>query len=241
MLSQQDVVLFSGDSITDGNRGRSMDCNHIMGHGYAEMISGRLGMDNWERRPKFVNKGYSGAGISRLYETWNQDVLQNKPTILSILVGINDVFAGENMSGDINAQRYEENYRRLLQDTIETLPGIKIVLCEPFYIPARNHQMPYENAPHLLCEPYFTPLNAVETPELIAYRQSEVRKLQRIVSHLAREFQCVFVPFQNMFERLIKESETEYFLWDGFHPTIVGHSFMAQQWLEYVQKAVEVL
>lgn len=33
-LSDKDVVLFSGDSITDGNRGKSMDCNHIMGHGY---------------------------------------------------------------------------------------------------------------------------------------------------------------------------------------------------------------
>jgi hypothetical protein len=27
-------VLFQGDSITDGNRGRSADPNHILGHGY---------------------------------------------------------------------------------------------------------------------------------------------------------------------------------------------------------------
>ena len=32
-LNSEDIVLFSGDSITDGNRGRKMDCNHTMGHG----------------------------------------------------------------------------------------------------------------------------------------------------------------------------------------------------------------
>jgi len=29
-LNKNDVVLFSGDSITDGNRGKCMDCNHIV-------------------------------------------------------------------------------------------------------------------------------------------------------------------------------------------------------------------
>ena len=28
-------ILFQGDSITDGNRGRSVDPNHILGHGYS--------------------------------------------------------------------------------------------------------------------------------------------------------------------------------------------------------------
>jgi hypothetical protein len=27
-------ILFQGDSITDGNRGRNTDPNHILGHGY---------------------------------------------------------------------------------------------------------------------------------------------------------------------------------------------------------------
>ena len=32
-------ILFQGDSITDGNRGRSADPNHILGHGYAFIIA----------------------------------------------------------------------------------------------------------------------------------------------------------------------------------------------------------
>ncbi|WP_437231094.1 hypothetical protein SH661x_002346 [Planctomicrobium sp. SH661] len=36
-------VLFQGDSITDGNRGRTSDPNHILGHGYAFLIAAKFG------------------------------------------------------------------------------------------------------------------------------------------------------------------------------------------------------
>ena len=55
-LNKNDVVLFSGDSITDGNRGRSMDCNHIMGHGYQYIVASQLALENAENMPKFINK-----------------------------------------------------------------------------------------------------------------------------------------------------------------------------------------
>ena len=69
-LTDKDVVLFSGDSITDGNRGKSMDCNHIMGHGYQYIVAGRLALDNAEVMPKFINKGYSGENAIDLLEKW---------------------------------------------------------------------------------------------------------------------------------------------------------------------------
>lgn len=45
-LTEKDVVLFSGDSITDGGRGHSMDCNRIRGHGYQYIVASRLALDN---------------------------------------------------------------------------------------------------------------------------------------------------------------------------------------------------
>jgi len=36
-------IVFQGDSITDGNRGRSADPNHILGHGYVFIIAARHG------------------------------------------------------------------------------------------------------------------------------------------------------------------------------------------------------
>jgi hypothetical protein len=34
--------LFQGDSITDGNRSRNTDWNHVLGHGYTFLIASRL-------------------------------------------------------------------------------------------------------------------------------------------------------------------------------------------------------
>ena len=79
-LSKNDVVLFSGDSITDGNRGRCMDCNHIMGHGYQYIVASQLALENAENMPKFINKGYSGENAEGLLEKWQEDVIENKPT-----------------------------------------------------------------------------------------------------------------------------------------------------------------
>ena len=74
-LNKNDVVLFSGDSITDGNRGKSMDCNHIMGHGYHYIIAGRLALDNAENMPKFINKGYSGENAIDLHTVSPEQII----------------------------------------------------------------------------------------------------------------------------------------------------------------------
>ena len=55
------VFLFQGDSITDGNRGRSADPNHIMGHGYAFSVASRIGADFAESKHSFYNRGISGT------------------------------------------------------------------------------------------------------------------------------------------------------------------------------------
>src|SRR5665213_2316983 len=52
-------ILFQGDSITDGNRGRSADPNHILGHGYQFIISCKYGAALAERHLVFMNRGVS--------------------------------------------------------------------------------------------------------------------------------------------------------------------------------------
>ncbi len=39
MFPKNARVLFQGDSITDGNRGRTADPNHILGHGYQFIVA----------------------------------------------------------------------------------------------------------------------------------------------------------------------------------------------------------
>ncbi|MBQ2965257.1 MAG: hypothetical protein IJE14_11455 [Clostridia bacterium] len=123
-LDKNDILLFSGDSITDGNRGKCMDCNHIMGHGYQYIVASQLALENAENMPKFINKGYSGERAENLLEKWQEDVIDNKPTILSILVGANDgrhgYFAG--ITPDETARRYPitaENRERMYAELRE--------------------------------------------------------------------------------------------------------------------------
>ena len=57
-------ILFQGDSITDGNRGRSPDPNHIMGHGYQFILAAKFGGSMPERKLTFLNRGVSGNGMA---------------------------------------------------------------------------------------------------------------------------------------------------------------------------------
>ncbi|MEP6611723.1 MAG: twin-arginine translocation signal domain-containing protein, partial [Mucilaginibacter sp.] len=69
------TFLFQGDSITDGNRSRNTDWNHVLGHGYAYLIAARL----WFELPKkgfhFFNRGISGNTVPDLAARWTDDTI----------------------------------------------------------------------------------------------------------------------------------------------------------------------
>lgn len=135
------VVLFQGDSITDGNRGRNTDPNHIMSHGYAFSIASRVGADYPEKKYQFYNRGISGNKLNDLEKRWQAETLDLKPAVLSILVGVNDsssvVFKREPI---ITPEKYEEIYAMLLEQTKAAFPKILFVLCEPFILPVGRIQ-----------------------------------------------------------------------------------------------------
>lgn len=122
-------ILFQGDSITDGNRGRSADPNHILGHGYAFIIAAKYGAAFPEANLDFMNRGISGNTVLDLEKRWIKDTLDLKPDILSILIGVND--NGKNVPLD----QYEQVYDKLLIDAKAANPKIKLVLGEPFVKP----------------------------------------------------------------------------------------------------------
>ena len=121
-------ILFQGDSITDGNRGRSADPNHILGHGYAFIIAAKYGAVFPERNYLFMNRGISGNKVADLQARWQRDTLDLKPDYLSILIGVND-------NSTVPLEKYEQIYDTLLTETEAALPHIRIVLCEPFTLP----------------------------------------------------------------------------------------------------------
>lgn len=236
-LNKNDVVLFSGDSITDGNRGKCMDCNHIMGHGYQYIVAGRLALDNAENMPKFINKGYSGENAYDLLRKWQEDVIDNKPTVLSILVGANDAGYGyfHNLTPEGAKDRYETNLRAILEKTRNELGDIKIILCEPFYFPLDKSDYSYKNSPHPdgVEAPFKRP-DSNDSEDSVAYREAATVKIRAAAKKLAEEFDCIFVPLYDKIKENAARSRIEYFVWDGTHPSVAGHMIIAEEWLKAV-------
>lgn len=122
-------ILFQGDSITDGNRGRNVDPNHILGHGYVFIIAARHGAAFPERKLDFINRGISGNTVRELEKRWSSDTLELKPDLLSILIGVND-------QGRVSQEDYERIYDKLIIDAKGANPNLKVVLGEPFWNPS---------------------------------------------------------------------------------------------------------
>lgn len=211
------VILFQGDSITDGNRTRDKDWNHIMGHGYAYLISSRLWYDHPEKKYHFINRGISGNKVTDLAERWQTDTLDLKPDVLSIMIGVNDVLA--NISGNkaFSAERYENDYRGLLAGTLTGLPNIKLVICAPFILPGAR------------------------TNDKFELWTDEIAKRQAIAKKLAGEFKAIFVDFQKPFNNALDKAPVEYWIWDGVHPMPAGHELMARHWLKVVGKEIKLV
>ena len=120
-------ILFQGDSITDGGRGRTDDPNHIMGHGYVFNIASYLGA-KYPQKFEFINRGESGDYSTKLLSRWHRDTVALKPDVLSLMIGVNDSHQG------IEPQRYEDVMNMMLDD----IPATKLILMEPFRY--RNQQ-----------------------------------------------------------------------------------------------------
>ncbi len=209
------VILFQGDSITDGNRGRSEDPNHIMGHGYAFSIASRVGADYPEKKYHFYNRGISGNKVNDLKERWAKDTLDLKPDVLSILVGINEtVSLVLQREPVISIGKYEEIYIELLEQTLSKFPEILFVLCEPFILKVGRLKDKWEEY------------------------HSDVVQRQEIVRKLANRYDAVFVGFQQVFNKACEKASADYWIWDGVHPTVAGHELMTREWLEQVQKRI---
>lgn len=237
-LNSNDIILFSGDSITDGNRGLKMDCNHIMGHGYQYIVSAQLALENCAAAPKFINKGYSGFSMPQILAKWQEDVIDNKPTVVSILAGVNDAHQGYNAGKTVDeiVQKYSDSLTKAITLTKEALPDTKIIVCEPFYFPLDRSDTSYRFTPHPECEPEFIRPDTNDTDEMCKFRVETIQLICKASKEIAEEKADAFVPLYEKFKEEFSKSKTEYFIWDGTHPTIAGHALIAEEWLKAFNK-----
>jgi len=186
----QPVILFQGDSITDCNR----FINNDLGDGYVNNIS------KMYPNAIIINKGISGNKTIDLLLRWDEDTVALKPDVLSILVGVNDIWHRySNLSTD-TFENFKNNYKTLLEKTKKQLPNTKILLIEPYLLVSDDFQASWRH---------------------------EIDAAIHVVRSLALEFADEFIPLDGLMAEAAFKYGKDVIMWDGIHPTPFGHELIA--------------
>jgi lysophospholipase L1-like esterase len=211
LTEKNSVILFQGDSITDAGRDRKRVNNanepSALGTGFVFLAASQLLAEHFEAKPRIFNRGISGNKVFQLAERWDTDCIALKPDVVSILIGVNDYWHTFKHEYNGTVEKYEGDYRALLERTRRELPTVTLVICEPFVLRCGE-------------------VNEKWFPEFDRYRAAAKK--------VSTEFNAIFVPFQSLFDEAGKKAPPRYWAGDGVHPTIAGAYLMAQAWLKEV-------
>ncbi|RWY57186.1 SGNH/GDSL hydrolase family protein [Mucilaginibacter gilvus] len=211
-LNDNDIILFQGDSITDWGRDKSKtEANNpsSLGNGYVIHTTGALLVKYPHKNLKIFNKGISGNKVYQLAERWDTDCIALKPTVLSIHIGVNDFWHTLTSGYKGTIENYIADYKKLIESTHKALPGIKIIICEPFAVKG---------------------VRAVDDkwyPAFDAYRQA--------ARDIATQYGLPFVPYQSVYDKALETAPGSYWTTDGVHPSIAGAKLMAEAWVQVVK------
>ncbi len=202
-------ILFQGDSITDADRNR--DDIHNLGNGYPKYAAKYL-TDYFPAMDfEFIDLGIGGNQTIDLVNRLQSDFIDIQPDIVSILIGINDTWHRAGNREWLSDEKFEENYRTVL-DAIKEKTTAKIVMIEPFLLPAQDK---------------------------LYFREDLDPKIQ-IVRKLAREYADLFIPLDGILAAACVKTNWQAFSEDGVHPTYdIGADFIGHIYADYVAEVIE--
>jgi lysophospholipase L1-like esterase len=197
-----DTLLFTGDSITDS--GRRDAATAPLGTGYVRMLADELAATG-DRT--IINTGIGGNRAVDLESRWQFDVLDHRPDVLTVMIGINDTWRRYDANNPTSAQTFEQHYRDILTRSRAKLTG-QIVLFEPFLVEVTDAQR--------------------------SWRDDLNPKID-VVRALAAEFDTELIPTDALMTAAAEELGAAAVAGDGVHPTDAGHRLLADAWLERVE------
>ena len=203
-------ILFQGDSITDA--GRDKRNYHHLGMGYPKFTAPRIEAAYPDVEFEFINFGISGNRTGQLFDRLTQDCISFQPDIVSILIGINDVwhrYAFEMVptTDEQIALNYKCILERLKKDT---------------------------NAKILMLQPY-------TEGEKQACMRPDVERAKLIVNDLANKYSDAYIKLDDLMHADENYGKPDYFTPDGVHPNPKGADFIARHYLEAVKPLIDDL
>jgi lysophospholipase L1-like esterase len=212
-LRQHSSLLMIGDSITDAGRTYDAYPNDTvgsLGHGYVALVSSLLEARYPAHRIAVHNRGISGNTVRDLEARWQKDVLDLRPSFLSIMIGTNDVWRQfDSPYGDtaVLPDEFEATLDRLVSKTTSALEGL--ALLSPFFL---------DRSP--------------EDP-----MRQRMDEYGRMVQSVAKRHSAIFVDTQAAFDRHLEHLHSYRLSGDRVHPNLTGHVILARAFLEAVDFA----
>ena len=156
------------------------------------------------------NRGISGDTTGELLSRWDMDCLSLKPDIVSIMIGINDLWRKYGDTPEVQQMHlppveYEANLRELLVQTHNQC-NPQLILMEPF----------------MFCD---DPDNQM---------LKELGDYIEIVHKMVDEFDAVLVPVHANYTKLKNRRLADQWAEDMVHPYPWAHAWIAKQWLDVV-------
>lgn len=201
------TILFQGDSITDCGRGDGL------GTGYALLCTAQIGREN-PGQYNFINRGISGNRVTDVYARIKNDIINLKPDYMSLLIGVNDVWHEFSRNDGVDADKFEKIYCMLIEEVKAALPDIKIMIFAPFCLRASATD------------------NTEECPNKWEGFRAGVEERARRAKAVAEKYNLPFITLQDKFDEAAKTAENSYWLYDGVHPTAMGHELIKTEWIK---------
>lgn len=203
-------ILFQGDSITDA--GRNREDYHDLSGGYPFYAAKELANMYPDISFEFINLGISGNQTKDLVERLKCDFIDIQPDIVSILIGINDVWHHAEDRSWIPNDVFEARYRTVLE-SLKKNTSAKIMIMEPFLIPVRDK---------------------------LYFREDLYKKIE-IIRKLAREYADVYMPTDGLLAAAYLKYEPTDFAADGVHPTAFGSEYIGNLYAQYLKEIIDTM
>lgn len=202
-------ILFQGDSITDCGRSRENNVN--VGTGYPLLVKSLLGFEE-PAVHEFFNRGISGNRVVDVYARIKKDIINLRPDVMSILIGVNDVWheLGDDPNG-VDNDKFFKIYCMLIEEIKAALPDLKIMVLAPFCLQGSA---------------------TTSTEERWQGFSTEVPKRAEMAKKVAEKYGLTFIPLQEKFDQLCESAPADHWLVDGVHPTAMGHQLIAREWMK---------
>lgn len=205
-VNMSERYLFLGDSVTDCDRQRNVkqpNRAEALGYGWVNRVATTLLAQ--QPAAHIWNRGFGGCRVNELLTHDWSPLKQTRGgdfTCITLLLGINDIWYPM-------ADNETPDLPRILADFDSLLASLQplakhVLVMEPFAIPGTA-----------TTEKWWLPL----------------QEMQAGIGALVAERKLMWLPLQAEFSAQSRK-QPELWAYDGVHPEVLGHQWLADQWLK---------